>query len=79
MERKSPLESRTLWGGILMLVAMFTGNTVTPEQEAELMQRITELMPDIVGLVGFLLVLFGRTKAATLISWWPFGKKGGDG
>lgn len=58
--------SKTIWGAILMFAALllsFFGVTVTPEEQASMADLIIQIAEGVVGLVGFVLTIYGRFKA----------------
>lgn len=65
-EVKSVLASKTVWGGILAVlaaVAGFLGYTVTPADQVALM----EIGAAVVGAVGGVLAIYGRIVATKRI------------
>ena len=67
MSTKRPWQSRTMWGGILMLLALILsagfGVDLTPEDQAAFMDKALAAVEASSGLVGFILVLVGRLFA----------------
>lgn len=59
---KSPFESRTVWGGIIMIlvaIAGFFGYTISPADQKELL----DLVMGVVALIGAFLAIWGRVTA----------------
>jgi hypothetical protein len=74
--KKTPLESRTLWGGVVMFVMLLLGADMNEAADATWIDQIAALRDQIIGALGFLLVLFGRSHALEGIKW-PWRKKQG--
>lgn len=63
---KSLFASKTVWGGILALIAALAGlfgYTITPADQAALMETATA----IVGAIGGVLAIYGRIVATKRI------------
>lgn len=69
---KKPWQSRTLWGAIIMLLAMampmFGLGTPTEVEQADTLDRILFLIDEATGLVGFLMTVYGRMNAKQTVS-----------
>ncbi|MGR3485500.1 MAG: hypothetical protein ACU0BF_09155 [Paracoccaceae bacterium] len=64
---KSPLASRTVWGGIAAIVAGgvgLLGYTMTPDDAAQLTQALTSIGAG----VGGILAIYGRVKATKRVT-----------
>jgi len=71
METKSWWTSRTIWGGIITVIAflvqLFGWTTITPEEQATLIDKLPMIATIIGEVVGFILVIMGRIKAEKAI------------
>lgn len=70
---KRPWQSRTIWGGVLMLVALILsagfGVELTAEDREGVIDNLLVAIEAISGVAGFIMVLYGRitaTKSVTL-------------
>ena len=64
---KSVFASRTIWGGIIALVASLAGiwgYAITPADQAQ----IVELITGIGGIIGSVLAIYGRIVATRKIA-----------
>ena len=62
--------SRTIWGVIIGFVALVLANfgyTISSEQGTEIVNNIVALCQAVAGLVGIILVIYGRIKAGRKI------------
>lgn len=63
---KNWYKSVTIWGGILMILAIVLGQfgfSVTAEEQAELAQQMANIATAISGIIGLVMVIIGRKNA----------------
>ena len=68
METKHWYLSKTIWGSVLMLLALIMGQfglTFTPDEQASAVDLIVGSTDAVLALVGFVLTIVGRIKAST--------------
>lgn len=66
---KRPWQSKTMWGGVIMLAALiassFFGVEISPDEQATLIDKALASTDEAAGLIGFITVLYGRITANT--------------
>ena len=68
MENKSWYLSKTIWGAVIMLIALILnqfGIVVSAEEQASIVDSIVASTDTILALAGFILTIVGRFKAET--------------
>ena len=72
MMNKPFYQSRTLWGGALIVgawaLATFTGVTIAETDQASILDMVMESVDKLVLLAGSGLVVWGRVKAAKTLT-----------
>lgn len=73
METKKWYQSKTIWGSIItvlaVLLSIVTGqHVITPEEQAQLVDKIVAVVDDVGVLVGIILTIYGRVKAEKRIN-----------
>lgn len=67
METKSWWQSKTIWGAIITVIAfivqMLGWTTITPEEQATLIDKLPTVATVVAELVGTILIIIGRIKA----------------
>ncbi len=72
---KRPWQSKTMWGGVMMLVALVLsagfGIEFTPDDQAAFTDKALSLAEAAFGFGGFAVVLYGRLTAGKSITLLP--------
>lgn len=74
---KSPLRSKTLWGGVVMLGSLALGQfgvEVTADEQATLTDQLVSIADLVGGTIGFGLVVWGRFSARERVAIGPVAK-----
>lgn len=66
---KTPLESRAIWGGTLLFLILLWSLRWSQDPEAGFLDQLWAIKEQIAGLLSWLLVVIGRTKASVGIRW----------